>query len=55
MASATKRRDCRHVRPPSLFHDHLRQALRQGLERGLITRTELQEHPESASLQEMLK
>jgi len=36
-------------------HDHLRQALRQGLERGLITRAELQEHPESTTLQDMLK
>ena len=35
--------------------DLLRQALRQGLERGLITRAEFQEHPESAIMQDMLK
>jgi predicted transcriptional regulator of viral defense system len=34
--------------------DHLRQALRQGLERGLITQTELRQHPERSTLRELL-
>lgn len=34
--------------------DHLRQALKQGLERGLITQTELRQHHESATLQALL-
>lgn len=36
-------------------HDHLRQALQQGLERGLIAQTELRKHPEHAVLQELLE
>ena len=34
--------------------DHLRQALRQGLDRGLITQTELRKHPERITLQALL-
>ena len=34
--------------------DHLRQALQQGLSRGLITRNELRHHPERATLLELL-
>lgn len=35
--------------------DHLRQALQQGLERGLITQNELRQHPKSVALQALLK
>ena len=42
------------LRDGSESRDHLRQALRQGLERGLITQTELRKHPERAALQELL-
>jgi hypothetical protein len=34
--------------------DHLREALQQGLERGLITQTELRKHQERGALQELL-
>ena len=35
--------------------DHLRQALQQGLERGLITQNELRQHPQSVALQSLMK
>jgi len=42
------------LRDGSESRDHLRQALRQCLDRGLITQTNLRQHPERTALQELL-
>jgi len=39
---------------PSVSREHLRQALAQGLDSGLITRAELERHPQQAELRSLI-